>query len=97
MSALRLTLNLLLVLRAFTAAGGEERYGLQVIRLTGVPSGSLYPMLLRLEAAGWLTSRLEEPGPASEGRPLRRYYLLTEDGARQARAAVDKTAARLVI
>jgi PadR family transcriptional regulator, regulatory protein PadR len=95
-SSPRITLTLLLVLRAFLAADGEERYGLQVTRSAGVPSGTLYPMLLRLESIGWLTSRVEEADPVNEGRPLRRYYRLTEDGARQARAAVDGAAARLV-
>lgn len=94
MSAPRVTLNVLLMLRVFLAADGEERYGLQVMRATGLRSGTLYPMLLRLEGEGWLTSRMEEAGPASEGRPLRRYYRLTTDGARQARAAVDQAAAR---
>ena len=94
MSAPRLTLNLLLVLRAFLAADGAELYGVQVTRSTGVPSGTLYPMLLRLEGEGWLASRMEEAGPASEGRPLRRYYLLTGDGERQARAVADQAAAR---
>ena len=90
-----MTLNVLLVLRAFLAADGEERYGLQVMQLTGVPSGTMYPLLLRLESEGWLTSRLEEAGPASEGRPLRRYYLLTATGAGQARAVVDQAVKQL--
>ncbi|QPP05269.1 tyrosine-type recombinase/integrase [Streptomyces bathyalis] len=52
---------------------------------TGLPSGSLYPVLARLERAGWLRSCREAIDPGAEGRPQRRYYELTPDGLVEAR------------
>jgi hypothetical protein len=54
----------------------------------GLPSGTVHPILARLETVGWLTSRWEEIDPRAEGRPARRYYHLTPDGAELARAAL---------
>jgi PadR family transcriptional regulator, regulatory protein PadR len=44
--------------------------------------------LARLEEAGWVTSAWEDIDPAIEGRPLRRYYQLSLDGAERARRAL---------
>ena len=41
---------------------------------------------------GWLTSRWEDIKPEAEGRPRRRYYRLTEDGAERARIALAQAA-----
>lgn len=60
-------------------------YGFDLTRRTGLKSGSLYPILARMEAGGLVTSSWEEVDPAAEGRPRRRYYQLTEDGAQTAR------------
>lgn len=43
-------------------------------------SGTVYPLLARLEKAGWLESRWEEIDPAEAGRPRRRLYRLTGEG-----------------
>ena len=56
----------------------------------GLPSGTVHPILARLETVGWLTSRREEIDPRAEGRPARRYYHLTPDGAELARAALAR-------
>jgi len=56
-------------------------YGFDVIDITGIPSGTVYPALRRLEEAGFLTSKWEEPSVAqAEPRPQRKYYQLTADG-----------------
>jgi DNA-binding PadR family transcriptional regulator len=65
-----------------------ERYGLQLMQATGLPSGTLYPILVRLERAGWVESRWEQTDPSADGRPKRRYYRLTADGAVEARREV---------
>ncbi|HLL67053.1 MAG TPA: helix-turn-helix transcriptional regulator [Micromonosporaceae bacterium] len=44
---------------------------------TGLASGSLYPILARLRAAGCVTACWEEIDPVAAGRPARRYYRLT--------------------
>lgn len=57
-----------------------EWYGLDLAREAGLKSGSLYPILSRLEEAGWLTGRWEDVEPSDAGRPRRRYYRLTPGG-----------------
>jgi len=60
----------------------ERRYGLDMSAATGLPSGTIYPILARLERIGWVESDWEDPDAhIAEGRPRRRYYLLTREGA----------------
>ena len=54
-----------------------ELYGVEIGAAAGPPSGTVHPILARLETVGWLTSRWEEIDPRAEGRPARRYYHLT--------------------
>ncbi len=84
----RMTASVLKVAAALLADPTAERYGLQLMQATGLPSGTLYPILVRLERAGWVESRWEEVDPVAEGRPSRRYYRLTADGTAQARREV---------
>ncbi len=90
-SAPRMTLQTQLVLRAMLTEPAAERYGLQLCAETGLPSGTIYPIVARLEHIGWVESRWEDPGEhITEGRPRRRYYRLTDDGAEHARVALAK-------
>lgn len=67
-----------LVMRA-VAAG--HRYGFDVMEACGLPSGTAYPALRRLEKAGLLSSSWEDEDAArAEGRPRRRTYRLTRAG-----------------
>jgi DNA-binding PadR family transcriptional regulator len=67
-----------LVLRV-VAAG--HRYGFDVMEACGLPSGTVYPALRRLEKAGLLKSRWEGAAKAhADGRPRRRTYELTDSG-----------------
>ncbi len=84
----RMTTSVLKVAAALLADPAAERYGLQLMQATGLPSGTLYPILVRLERAGWVESRWEQTDPAAEGRPTRRYYRLTPDGVVAARREV---------
>ena len=88
----RMTLPTQLVLRAFLAQPAREMYGLQICGEAGLPSGTIHPILARLEDRGWLESHWEEILPQEEGRPKRRYYRLTEDGAESARIAIAQAA-----
>ncbi len=57
------------------------RYGFSVMEQTGLPSGTVYPALRRLERDGLIESAWEQPGVAEkEQRPPRKYYLLTRAG-----------------
>ncbi len=60
-----------------------EVYGLEICHTAGLKGGVVYPILHRLERAGWLSSRLGAPGDS--GGQRRRYYRFTRDGRRQAR------------
>ena|SRR5712691_9714985 len=84
----RMTLPTQLVLRTLLAEPTQEMYGLQICTEAGLPSGTIHPILARLEGLGWLESRWEDASPQEEGRPRRRYYRLTEDGAVRARIAL---------
>jgi DNA-binding PadR family transcriptional regulator len=63
--------------------------GADIARQTGLASGTLYPILMRLESAKWLTSKWENIDPSEEGRPRRRIYEATSLGVSQSRAAFD--------
>jgi PadR family transcriptional regulator PadR len=63
-------------------------WGLLIIKSSGKPAGSVYPILDRLETAGWVTSHWEDD--ADRSGPRRRYYELTHDGATAAAAAIRK-------
>ena len=67
-------------------------WGLKIIKASGRPAGSVYPILERLESSGWVSSIWEADD--SRPGPRRRYYELTDDGATAARAAIVAFAAR---
>jgi PadR family transcriptional regulator PadR len=81
----RVTTSVMRVLSAFLADVDADRYGLDLMHDTALASGTLYPILVRLERAGWVESRWEEIDPVAEGRPARRYYRLTAHGAASGR------------
>jgi PadR family transcriptional regulator, regulatory protein PadR len=86
-----MTLQTQLVLRAMLAEPAARRYGLQLCEETGLPSGTIYPIVARLEQLGWVESSWEDPREhVAEGRPRRRYYRLTADGAQEARDALAR-------
>jgi PadR family transcriptional regulator PadR len=78
------------VLRALLDRRSEDVYGLEICGATGLPSGTVHPILARFEALGWLASSWEEVDPREKGRPRRRYYRLTADGAALASDALAK-------
>lgn len=84
----RMTIPVQLVLRALLAEPTQEMYGLQICAAAGLPSGTIHPILARLQGLGWLESQWECAMPQDERRPRRRYYKLTGDGAEQARIAL---------
>ena len=74
---LDITPKMAMVLKVFLEAPGQPRYGFELMKLTGMASGSLYPMLARLERAGWLTRGKEDIDPHAAGRPARTNYAIT--------------------
>jgi PadR family transcriptional regulator, regulatory protein PadR len=76
MAQFRMTFAVAAVLRVFLDDLDTPRYGYELMRLTGFPSGKLYPILARLEAARVLIKETETVDPATAGRPARRMYRL---------------------
>ncbi len=66
-------------------------YGFDIMDITGVPGGTVYPALRRLEEAGHLSSKWEKQSIAqAEPRPPRKYYELTRAGREALAAAVKR-------
>lgn len=77
------------VLRALLDAPDHETHGLAMFRTGTISAGAIYPVMLRLEHAGWVSSRWETFLSADGTRwPWRRYYRLTDLGVTHARAAL---------
>ena len=70
------------LLAALLAARGGWSHGYELASLTGIKSGTLYPLLIRLEAQDYLEAEWRQP--AAHGRPPRHAYRLTEAGRRLA-------------
>jgi len=70
------------VLAGFLAMPGSWKYGYDISRETGLQSGTLYPILMRLAERALLETRWEH---VEAGRPPRHMYRLTPDGAEFAR------------
>src|SRR5690349_17465338 len=68
--------------------GSGSVWGLRIVKATGRPAGSVYPILERLERAGWVSSVWEDD-PARPG-PRRRLYELTTNGRAAAGAALAR-------
>jgi PadR family transcriptional regulator PadR len=78
-----MTLQLERVLRAFLVDPAVPRYGYDLMKAAGLQSGTLYPLLARLEHQKLVTSAWETP--QQEGQRPRKYYQLTSEGVRVAR------------
>lgn len=75
---LNLTYPTALVLQALARG---FHHGFDIMDATGLPSGTVYPILRRLDREGLLKSAWEKPATAQrEQRPPRRYYEITGDG-----------------
>jgi DNA-binding PadR family transcriptional regulator len=87
----KLTPQLERVLRAFLDDPATQRYGYDLMKAANLKSGTLYPLLSRLEDQKLVRSAWETPKHAGE-RP-RRYYQLTGDGIRMARLELAQLSA----
>lgn len=84
-----------MVLAILLEAGRQWSHGYDLARQAGVKSGTLYPLLIRLEAQGYLEAEWQQP--AEGGRPPRHAYRLTASGAQLARANPPEHAAKTAI
>jgi len=68
-------------------------YGFDIMELTGLPSGSVYPILRRFEEHGLVESEWEDAEEAhADRRPRRRHYRLTETGLAELATAGERLA-----
>jgi len=66
-------------------------YGFSVMEMTGLPSGTVYPALRRLERDGLIVSKWEQAAIAeAEQRPPRKYYRVTRTGRSTLAAMVQR-------
>ena len=86
----RLTQQTLTVLGTVMSNPARELSGADIAKASKLLSGTLYPILYRLEEFGWLASRWEEGEPSALGRPRRRYYRVTAEGAKKVRDVVTE-------
>jgi PadR family transcriptional regulator, regulatory protein PadR len=86
----RMTIPTQRVLRVLLRDVGAEFYGIEIGESAELPSGTVHPILARLERVGWVESRWEDIDPRTAGRPARRYYRLTAAGAEEARQALAR-------
>lgn len=90
MAEVRLTQPSLRILATFFREGQKQHSGADISRDLGIASGTLYPILYRLEGVGWLESEWESIDPSEEGRPRKRFYRLTPIGRQKAKAALGE-------
>jgi PadR family transcriptional regulator PadR len=84
----RLSHQTMRVLRLLMDHPRDSLAGSDILRRTGMLSGTVYPILLRLERADWVESRWEDLEASEAGRPRKRFYSLTGVGYNKTREAL---------
>jgi len=88
----RLTSQSLKVLKLFVESSSHAYSGAEIMKATGLSSGTLYPILFRFEEHGLLESAWERGKAQTLGRPRRRLYSVTRHGLTVARSALTELA-----
>lgn len=84
----RLSHTAALILKALSLG---YRFGFEIMEVTGLPSGTVYPALRRLERDSLVQSHWEPEDEAAENaRPARRYYQITTAGKAAAASASER-------
>jgi PadR family transcriptional regulator PadR len=92
---IELTRRMAFVVRAFLEEPSKPKYGFELMEALGISSGTLYPILVRLERQGWIEGHREDIDPSVAGRPPRRNYCLTDEGLVLARKALAELSSQL--
>ena len=90
---MKLTGPLERVFRVLIDDPAAPHYGYDLMKAARLASGTLYPMLARLQQEGLVDSQWEAQRPGASGRPPRKYYRLTAEGQRVARLELARAAA----
>lgn len=91
---LRVSPQTLSILEALLVRPADWHHGYAVSLQTGIASGTLYPVLMRLEKLHWLETRWEEP--KNTGRPPRHLYRLTSQARAWAREELQDARVRKI-
>ena len=89
---MKLTGPLERVLTVMIADPSAQHYGYDLMKAAKLPSGTLYPMLARLQQDGLVDAEWEAQRQDTAGRPPRKYYRLTAEGLRVARLELAQAA-----
>jgi len=81
------------LLEALSVRGRQWCHGYDLMKETGLSSGTLYPLLMRMTGQGLVEAEWREP--TQPGRPARHAYRLTAAGAAFAQATADPNATSL--
>lgn len=92
----RMSLQTLTLLRVMLDRFDDQHYGYDLMTKAKLKSGSLYPILDRLEHHGLVASAWEDIDPKVAGRAPRRYYRLTAEGIRRAEEELRAAQASLL-
>lgn len=95
-SKLRHTENVVAIFNTMLERPSKGWYGLELAKHAGIGSATIYAALTRLERAGLLEAMWENIDPSELGRPRRRLYKLTGEGARVGRKVVAEYRPRVV-
>ncbi len=87
---MRRTHALVQVVLALMEDPDGRHWGYELSKRSGVRSGVLYPILLRMLDEGWLVDGWEDPAEAGRKRPPRRYYELTGEGQAELTAVLKQ-------
>jgi DNA-binding PadR family transcriptional regulator len=79
--------QMLILLDALAGRAHQWRHGYELLKETGLLSGTLYPLLMRMTDQGLVEAEWREP--TQPGRPARHAYRLTASGLALARAVSD--------
>lgn len=83
-----------LLVETYQESSEREIYGLEICEALGLGPGTVYPLLARLLAIGWVEDRREDIDKRKVGRATRRYYRLSREGVAAARQALAEASSR---
>lgn len=88
MSLGRVTIPMALVIDALLTQTDDEVHGYTLTKTINLSAGTVYPILQRLETAGWVTSRWDNAARTPGGRAARRYYRIVDTHREEANQLV---------
>jgi PadR family transcriptional regulator PadR len=86
----RVTLAFLKVMSTFLKTPSKGLSGVDIMKVTGLPSGTVYPLLARLLTNGYLDAEWEDADPRKVGRRPKRLYRLTKSGEKAVHDIIER-------